>query len=212
MVTDGSSSPIDSVGTKLMKTRSRGVESTFTWADYRTWPDSERWEIIGGAAYDMAPAPSTMHQMVVLKMSSRLEQRLSGRRCKPFIAPTDVKLSETDVVQPDILVVCDPTKITASHIEGPPDLIIEVLSPATATRDLREKKALYESTGVREYVVVDPLEQYAVRVRRGDDGLFDKGAVFGADEVLNFMTLEGIEIPLWEVFDLPEPSTQRAPD
>ncbi len=60
------------------------------------------------------------------------------------------------MVQPDILVVCDPARITASHIEGPPDMIVEVLSPGTSAKDLRPKKALYERVGVREYLVVDP--------------------------------------------------------
>lgn len=178
----------------------------YTWTDYQSWRDEERWEIVAGVAYAMSPAPSTGHQAVLLRLASRIEQYLVGKPCRPFIAPTDVRLSEFDVVQPDILVVCDPTKIAPGQIEGSPDLVVEVLSPATATRDLREKKALYESSGVREYIVVDPLEHYAIRFLCGAEGGYDKGTVFAADEMLVCATLEGIEIPLREVFDLAGPA------
>jgi len=175
-----------------------------SWQDYLSWPDEERWEIIDGTAYAMSPAPSTKHQKIAGRMFSRLDQQLSGKPCQPFIAPTDVKLSEQDVVQPDIFVVCDLARITPSHIDGAPDVVIEVLSPATSSRDLREKKALYEKSGVLEYVLVDPLENYAIRFLLTDDG-YDKGMVFACDELLIFERLEGLEVPLWEVFELPPP-------
>jgi Uma2 family endonuclease len=178
----------------------------FTWTDYRSWPADERWELIGGVAYAMSAAPSIKHQGAVGRLFSRLEQQLRGQPCWPFVAPTDVKLSETDVVQPDILVVCDNDKILPSHIEGAPDLIVEVLSPVTSAKDLREKKALYEGAGVREYLVVDPLEHYAIRFLLGTDG-YDKGTVFAADELVQFATLQSVEIPLWEVFELTGPVT-----
>ena len=177
----------------------------FTWSDYRSWPDDERWELIDGVAYAMSAAPSIKHQDVVGRLFSRIEQQLRGRPCRPFVAPTDVKFSASDVVQPDILVVCDPGKITPSHIEGAPDLIVEVLSPGTSVKDLRDKKALYERGGVREYLVVDPLEQYAIRFLLVVDG-YDKGTVVAADEVLRSATLETVEVPLWEVFEVPGPA------
>jgi len=179
----------------------------FTWQDYQTWPDSERWEIIDGVAHAMSPAPSTKHQSVALNFGSLFRQMLSGKPCKPFVAPTDVKLSEQDVVQPDILVVCNPGQITPSHIEGAPDVVVEVLSPNTSTKDLREKKALYERAGVKEYVVVDPLEHYAIRFLNGADG-FDKGTVFGPDQMLVIDTLAGVEVPLWEVFEVAGPAAE----
>jgi len=180
------------------------LDRCYTWADYLSWPEGERWEIIQGVAYGMSAAPSTRHQDVCGKIYSRLEQQLRGHPCRPFVAPTAVKLSDINVVEPDILVVCDRSTVTASHIEGAPDLIVEVLSPGTSAKDLRQKKALYEQSGVREYVVVDPLEHYAIRFLLGADG-YDKGSVFASDEVLTFATLEGVEVPLWEVFDLPGP-------
>lgn len=182
----------------------------FTWSDYRSWPDDERWELIDGVAYAMSAAPSIRHQDVVGRLFSRIEQQLRGRPCRPFVAPTDVRLSDADVVQPDILVVCDPGKITPAHIDGFPDLIIEVLSPGTSAKDLRDKKALYERAGVSEYLVVDPLEHYAIRFLLTADG-YDKGSVFAADEVLNLATLESVAFPLWEIFDLPAPAAPDGP-
>ena len=179
-------------------------DARYTWADYRSWPEDERWELIDGVAYGMSAAPSIRHQDVVGGMFSRIEQQLRGGSCRPYIAPTAVKMSEHDVVEPDILVVCDPGKVTPSHIEGPPDLIVEVLSPGISARDLRPKKALYERSGVREYLVVDPLEHYAIRFLLGADG-YDKGTVFACDEVLTFATLADVEVPLWELFGLPGP-------
>lgn len=181
----------------------------YTWSDYRAWSDDEHWEIIGGLAYAMSPAPSIKHQTVAGNLFAKILHQLSGKPCRPLIAPTDVRLSETDVVQPDILVVCDPAKITPTHIEGAPDVIVEVLSPNTSAKDLREKKALYERSGVREYVVVDPLEHYALRFLHGADG-YDKGTVFGAAEKLSFATLEGIEVALWEVFEVAGPAAQAS--
>lgn len=183
------------------------TDARFTWNDYRAWPDSERWELINGVVYAMSPAPSTQHQSVTLNLVTLLKARLAGKPCKPFIAPTDVKLSDLDVVQPDILIVCNPARITPSHIEGAPDVVVEVLSPGTSSKDLREKKALYERFGVAEYLVVDPLEQYAIRFLHGADG-FDKGIVFAADETLTLATLEGVAIPLWEVFERPPPAQE----
>lgn len=184
----------------------------WSWSDYQTWPHDKRWELIAGEAFAMAPAPSIAHQSVTLRLAARLEQALKGKSCRPFVAPVDVRLSDTDVVQPDVLVVCDSHKITTHYIDGAPDLVIEVLSPATATRDLREKKALYAQYGVREYLVVDPLENYVTHflLDEGHEGRYGAGDVFGGDEVLPLVCLPTVEIALWEVFDLPAPGTLPA--
>ncbi|MBM2834175.1 MAG: Uma2 family endonuclease [Candidatus Brocadiaceae bacterium] len=174
----------------------------YTWDDYRTWPDNERWEIIDGVAYNMTPAPSVKHQNVAGNFFSQLKQKLANKTCKPFIAPVDVILSEYDIVQPDVFVVCDKNKITEANIKGAPDLVVEILSPATALKDLREKKNLYEKFGVKEYTVIDPLEEYVERFCLGGDGIYNKGEVFGPQEVLPLKSLEGIEVNLWEVFEV----------
>lgn len=179
----------------------------YTWSDYQTWPDGERWEIIEGVAYNMSPAPNTRHQKIAGHLFGMLYARLAGQRCTPFTAPTDVKLSEHDVVQPDVLVVCDPSKITPTHIEGAPDLVVEVLSPSTSAKDLREKLALYQRAGVKEYLIVDPMENYLQRFVLGGDGTYGRAEIFAPEETLALAALEGVNIALWEVFEVPKPGT-----
>lgn len=178
----------------------------YTFDDYRNWPENERWELIDGVAYDMCPAPTTRHQTVVGNFFGALFGKLAGKPCRPFTASTDVKFSETDVVQPDVLVVCDPAKVTPSHIEGAPDLVVEVLSPSTTPKDLREKFDLYQRGGVREYLAVNPVENYLYRFRLGEDGRFGPPEIFTDADLLPLASLEGVEIRLWEIFELPEPA------
>jgi len=183
-------------------------DNRHTWTEYRTWPDDERWEIIDGVAYNMSPAPSTRHQAIVGNLFAYLHRHLAGKGCRPFMAPTDVRISETDVVQPDILVVCDPARITPSHIEGAPDLVMEVLSPGTSAKDLREKKWLYQRSGVREYWVVDPLELYVQRFLLTRDGRYGEAEVFGPQEVVPSVVLEGLTVDLREVFEWSPPDAE----
>ncbi|RZB30251.1 MAG: hypothetical protein SRB1_02531 [Desulfobacteraceae bacterium Eth-SRB1] len=123
----------------------------------------------------------------------------------PALLPTDVVLSEHDVIQPDVFVVCDEKKITEANIQGSPDLVIEVISPSTVVKDKREKKARYERYGIGEYIIVDPADQYVERFLLGEDVLYGKGDIFGSMEVLHLVALEGVEIPLWEVFGIKGP-------
>ena len=185
------------------------ISNKFTYADYITWPDEERWELIDGEAYNMTPAPTTRHQNIVYNISFILKSQLLGMPCRPFVAPTDVVFAERDVVQPDVFVVCDENKITEANIQGAPDLIIEVISPATALKDKRGKKAQYEKYGVKEYIIINPTEQYVERFLLGEDGLYDRGAIFGPMEVLPIVALERIEIPLWEVFEVEAPDRRQ---
>ena len=142
------------------------ADHRFTYADYRHWPEGERWELIDGEACAMAPAPSVSHQTLAGQLFRQIDEALDGAPCRALIAPVDVLLptpDETDehastVVQPDILVVCDPAKITERNVRGAPDWIIEVLSPATARHDHLTKRALYQRAGVREYWLVHPVD------------------------------------------------------
>ncbi|MFA6507266.1 MAG: Uma2 family endonuclease [Treponemataceae bacterium] len=138
----------------------------YTVADYKTWPDEERWELINGIAYSMSPAPRSTHQRISRKLFSQIDGFLVGKPCELFYSPIDVYLSDPDaaddqadtVVQPDILVVCDPSKVVDEGIRGAPDFIVEILSDSTAYKDLNEKKTLYETHGVREYWIVKPSD------------------------------------------------------
>lgn len=132
----------------------------FSLKDREQWPEGERWELIDGEAWNMSPAPNREHQKFVGSLYAALHNYLESKTCEAYVAPIDVFLSEegadedATVVQPDVLVVCDPRKLAPEGIRGAPDFIAEVLSPATAAKDLEEKKALYERRGVREYWIV----------------------------------------------------------
>ena len=145
----------------------RRDDRRYTYADYCKWPEEARYELIDGIAYAMSPAPSIAHQEMVGSLFRQIADQLDGSGCRPFIAPVDVRLPAHDeaddrvetVVQPDILVVCDPQKIDTRGIRGAPDWIIEILSPATAGHDQILKRALYERHGVREFWLVHPTDR-----------------------------------------------------
>ena len=182
----------------------------FTYADYLTWPNDERWELIDGEAYNMSPAPSVRHQKIANNINIFLSTHPKKKaECFVGIAPTDVVFAEHDVVQPDVFVVCDEKKITEANIQGAPDLIIEVISPGTALKDKREKKALYERHGVKEYILIDPTGLYVDHFVLQNDGFYGKGEVFGPQEVLPLTSLEKLKIPLWEVFEVEGPEEQE---
>ena len=135
----------------------------YTVQDYLSWPDDVRCELIHGQVYDMTPTPSLDHQEVVgalyaaLRDESARGRHGGGGSCRVFVAPVDVVLSRDTVVQPDVVVVCDPAKTAdRQRVQGAPDLVVEVLSPSTSIKDRREKRALYEAHGVPEYLIVDP--------------------------------------------------------
>lgn len=123
----------------------------YTVADYKTWPDNERWELINGIAYSMSPAPQSEHQRQVGELFFQIWKFLDGKVCEPFLSPIDVFLpilnqesdeETTTVVQPDILVVCDPQKVVKDGIRGVPDFVVEILSDPTAYKDLNKKRPL----------------------------------------------------------------------
>lgn len=181
----------------------------FSYADYLTWPDEERWEIIAGVAFDMTPAPSIKHQRISTRLTALLVNLLGKRPCEPFAAPTDVVLDEFNVVQPDFLVVCDKGKITAANIQGAPDLVVEILSPSTGRKDRREKKALYERFGVREYLLIHPEDEIVERYSLVE-GKFQGPEVFGWDESMTLFAFPDLELQLWEVFGKELPALEEA--
>jgi Uma2 family endonuclease len=153
----------------------------FTYQEYEKLPENVRLEIINGVVYDMAASPPVRHQVIVLKLATMFEKIFSGKPCKPFVAPLDVVLDDINVVEPDVFVVCDPDKITEKNIKGAPDLIIEVLSPSNNIKDRRNKKWLYEGHGVKEFIIISPMEETAERYWLVD-GKYGLPELFNWDE------------------------------
>jgi Uma2 family endonuclease len=176
------------------------LKKRFTYAQYLTWDDDQRWELIDGIPYNMTPAPTTRHQRISSNLHLVISEFLRGKQCRPFYAPTDVVFDDHNVVQPDLLVVCDREKITDACIQGAPDVVVEILSPATGRKDRREKRVLYERFGVREYIVLDPLNETVERLVLSD-GRYGQPDVFGWDETMTFHVFPELELKLWEVFE-----------
>jgi len=184
----------------------------FTYRHYRTWPDSERWELIDGLAWAMSPAPIRYHQRIAARFHTKLDVFLEGKSCRAYIAPFDVLLPHGDepddevdcVVQPDVVVYCDRSKLTRAGARGAPDLVLEVLSPSTSKKDQREKFNLYERAGVREYWVADPAGKWLCVYRRMTEGRFDDGELRDPDREYDSVAssiLEGFEIDPTKLFE-----------
>lgn len=189
-------------------TSARALEKSFDWNDYRSWDDGERRELIGGEAYLMSPAPSSRHQDVVGSLFGHLFEHFRGRGCRPFVSPIDVKLSEHDVVQPDVVVICDRSSLHETHIEGPPDLVIEVLSPSTQRHDRVRKLRLYAHTGVQEYWLVQPYPAL-IEVLYLEDGLYRVAGTYTERDVLHSPSFPELALDLAEIFTLSIPPSER---
>lgn len=146
----------------------------YTVADYHGLPDEVRVELIDGVFYDMS-APSNLHQEIQMAISASLYYQIKQRKgtCKVLTAPTDVHIKQDDrnMVQPDIFIVCDQGKITYDAIEGSPDFILEIISPSTKKKDMMTKLQLYLDSGVREYWILDSIEQKVLVYRLEEEQL-----------------------------------------
>ena len=173
----------------------------YTYADYCKWDDDQRWELIDGIPYAMA-APSVNHQQVAINLSAEFRIHLKGKKCRVFASPIDVRLNadkgDDTVVQPDLIVVCDPKKIIESSIVGAPDLVIEVLSPSTERHDKVRKLAKYRDAGVGEIWLVNCAGFVEVYKNRG--GILDVKIYDGEDEITPD-ALPDLTISLTDVFE-----------
>ena len=176
----------------------------WTYEDYLAFPeDGKRYEIIEGDCY-MSPAPRTKHQDISFRLTSFLYRYLrKTRQGRAFAAPTDVILSDINIVQPDLLVIlaARTSIITDANIQGAPDLVIEILSETTRKTDEVVKKKLYERHGVLEYWIVDP-ELALVKIYRLTDGRYAKAEERAEErgETLTTALLPGLDISLTELF------------
>jgi Uma2 family endonuclease len=185
-----------------MSSRSHRVK--FTYEDYLLFPeDGKRHELIDGDHF-MTPSPSTRHQRISRKLMTALDVFLRINNLgEVFDAPMDVVLSETDVVQPDILFISAgrASIITDKNIQGAPDLVVEILSDGTRKTDEVIKRKLYERHGIAEYWVVDP-ELETVKIYRTAEKGYTRAAELSREtnDALTTPLLPGFQIPLSEIF------------
>ncbi|GAK49111.1 hypothetical protein U14_00329 [Candidatus Moduliflexus flocculans] len=177
----------------------------YTAADYAAWNDGQRYELLHGSIHAMSPAPNSKHQATSGNLNWQIRSFLKPKaKCQIFYAPIDVYLSDDTVVQPDIIVVCDPKKIVKKGCVGAPDLVIEILSPSTAKTDWRDKYKLYEETGVREYWIVNPDENL-LHAFRLIDGKFQLHGTFSSEDTISIGIFEDVSIDLSHVFEPIDP-------
>ena len=182
-------------------------ESRYTMAEALTWDEQDRIELIDGYPVMMAP-PSRTHQEAVMELSAQLHAYLKGKKCKVYPAPFAVRPFERDgerpedvdtLVEPDISVVCDPSKLDDIGCKGAPDLVMEILSPSTTRHDKFTKFNLYQRAGVREYWIVDPGDK-TVQVFVLEDGRYTAKDFGAAGDKLRVNVLEDCTIDLSQVF------------
>ena len=173
----------------------------FTYEDFRNTPEDKRYELLDGDLVTIA-TPGELHQSVSAQLGWRLVQFASENNSgQVYHAPFDVVLSDTDVVQPDLLYVSNERThiITPENIQGAPDLVVEILSPSTATRDRTFKRTLYARHGVKEYWMVDTSAKDITVLLLGDRG-FEVMDVYGESEALTSPTLRGFRFNLDDIF------------
>jgi Uma2 family endonuclease len=181
-------------------------EGTFTYRDYKTWElkPGERFELIDGIAYAMS-APNTAHQLLVIALGAEIHTFLKGKPCKVIASPFDVRLfyeedeSDDTVVQPDLVVICDPEKLGVEGCRGAPDVAIEILSPSNTAIEMERKLILYQDAEVKEYWVVDPKNKN-IRVYSLKDGEYSMRR-YHAQDTSPSGALPGLEISLPVVFE-----------
>lgn len=186
----------------------REYTGKYTFADILSWPEDERWELIDGVVYDMTPAPSQRHQEILGNLFLQFGAFLEGKACRAFLAPFDVLLPQatenalttTTVVQPDLTVVCEREKLDGHGCIGSPTLIVEILSPHTARKDVHIKLQKYEQVGVREYWVVYPTEKMVHVFSLDEHGHYSEPTIYVNSEQVPVGALPGLVIDLKRVF------------
>ena len=187
------------------------LNKRYTYADYLTWLDDKRRELIDGFIHIMSPAPRLKHAKVSKKIYRQLDSIVikNKGKCEVFYAPFDVRFpknGEVDddkiytVVQPDICVICDLSKLDKRGCCGAPDMIVEILSPSTTKKDVTEKFALYEKHGVKEYWIVYPEAESINVYLLQEDGKYDNGTIYEFEGKVPVYIFNNYPIDLEDIF------------
>jgi Uma2 family endonuclease len=182
---------------------------TYSYANYLNWLFDERVELIKGRIFRMSPAPSRVHQEITAHILLPLLTFLKSKPCKVYPAPFDVRFpkeSKADkdiytVLQPDICVVCDPSKLDDRGCIGAPDIVVEILSPGNNKKELLNKYRVYEEFGVKEYWVISPSEKTFLKYTLDETGRYRPSKLFTLSETITSTVLPGFELNLDDVFE-----------
>lgn len=180
----------------------------YSYADYLTWPEGERWEIIEGVPY-MKAAPSTIHQEILMEISRQIANHLRGKSCKVYPSPFCVKLTKGDeksnedikkVVEPDITIVCDKSKVDEKGCNGAPDMIVEIISPSSIKTDRIIKFNMYEQAGVKEYWIIEPEGKIVSVFVLQENGRYGRQEVYSEDDQITSYIIPDLTIDLKHIF------------
>ena len=193
-----------------MKTLNLDLNKRYSYADYLTWMDDKRRELYDGFIRMMTPAPSRKHQEISMRIISQMVKPLTGKTCKLFHAPFDVRFPNgknqenkdiDTVVQPDLCVVCDLKKLDERGCLGAPDFIIEIVSPGNSKKDVKDKFEIYQKHGVREYWIVNPNDENVNVFVLDKDGKYQLKGMYAGDDKIPVSIFKGeLKIDLTEVF------------
>ena len=183
------------------------LNKTYSYADYLKWQFDECVELIRGKIVRMSPAPSSYHQTVSGNLHGEFYTYLKHKSCKLYSAPFDVRLLRKEneaeiqtVVQPDLCIICDTSKIDGRGCLGAPDLIIEILSPATSQKDVHDKFDLYEEAGVKEYWIVSPSD-HIVDVFILKDGKYAFVKKYAGNDLVPVNIFQDFSVDLKDIFE-----------
>jgi Uma2 family endonuclease len=193
------------------------LKHTYTYADYLTWKFDQALELLRGKIRLMS-APNRQHQKVSWRMTVLFDNHFKKHRCEAYAAPFDVRLfdhkksqkADRDiytVVQPDLCVICDLEKLDDRGCLGAPDLVVEILSPGNSAKEMRDKKAIYEEAGVREYWIIDPERTTITRFNLEDDARYGRPLIFVNDERMPSEIFPDLDLQLSELFPMPDEET-----
>jgi len=183
-------------------------KDNYTYADYLTWPEGERWEIIDGVPY-LQGAPSWQHQAISGNTFGQFYEYLKGKPCQVFAAPFDLCIPETNesddkisnvISQPDIVVICDKSKLRKTGYFGVPELIIEITSPSTARTDKIMKFNKYEKVGVKEYWIIEPEQKIVSVFLLQDNNKYGRPDVYSEEDQIAVTIFPDLAIDLKQVF------------
>ncbi len=184
------------------------LNRAYNYAEYLKWTFEERVELIKGKIFKMSPAPNLSHARISRAIFGSLYNHLKGNKCEAFAAPFDVRFPNKNtadkevftVLQPDVVVVCDPSKLDEKGCIGAPDLVVEVLSPGNSLKEQKFKFEIYQESGVKEYWVVDPLQRCVTQYNLVDAKLITSRPLFEGDTIYS-TAITGFELTLDEVFE-----------
>ena len=182
-------------------------EKKYTYREYLQWPENERYELIEGIPY-MQAVPSWQHQAISRELIIQFGNYLKGKKCSVFSSPFDLiltneedKMDGKNVFQPDLLVVCDSSKLMGTGDTGIPDLIIEIVSPSTARSDKFYKFNMYEKFGIKEYWIIEPDIKLLSVFTLNKDDRYGRPELYSEVDKVKVQVLKNLEINLSDVFN-----------